>query len=292
MSQPPPFTGELSAAGLGLCRRLDLAPVAQVFGACAYRIGGSGAPVLGEPGYRAYFARGPRSPEIRTFELRRVSGAYDEARRRALTRLRHRASAAGADAVVGVTIKLAETGGDGATDCVLEYLATGTAMAWRSGSRPRRHATEPLLTPLSIEEWWRLDQAGYVPSGLVAATTVLLTRPSQPTGLALARGARRSGPAPQELGDLSAAVTQAQSVCHRRLIEQGRRSGGGGLIGVSLELRHGFGAGTHAEGARAAASGYGNLHLTVHGIGSVIERDRAGGGERQPARSDSMIWLS
>ena len=72
-----PFSSELTPAELGLCRSLDARPLAMVMGACAYTIGVSGAPVLGDPGYHEHFGR-RRGPVM--FELRRVSAAYNQAR--------------------------------------------------------------------------------------------------------------------------------------------------------------------------------------------------------------------
>lgn len=99
-AQRGPFSSELSRLN-SVCARISVCgPWLQVMGACAHSIGMSGAPVVGDPGYREYFARRRGSGPV-MFELRRISGAYNDARETALKRIREQAAQAGAHLVVG-----------------------------------------------------------------------------------------------------------------------------------------------------------------------------------------------
>lgn len=269
------FSAELSPAELGLCADLGMRPLVQVMGASVYRVGVSGAPVLGDPGYREYFARGRRSGPV-MFELRRLSSAYNDVRRDAVTRLRDQAAHAGAELVVGVELSLTER--EVGDDRSLECVATGTAMRL-----PHSAGTlSPAVCPLSLTECWVLRQAGYDAIGLAATTAVYYARPSPATSRALGR--RRLAAAPnQEFSDLSLAVTSAREVCQARLAAQATEQGGGGLIAVSLDLTHSLGVGLKEQDTGARRTRYANLHLTVHGLGTVIQPVDPATRHRRPA---------
>lgn len=277
------FSSELSPAELGLCASLGAQPVAQVAGACAYVIGVSGVPVLGDPGYREYFGRGRRAGPL-MFELRRVSSAYNDARRIALERLVEQAAQAAAHLVVGVKVSLIER--ELGEVQIVEYVVSGTAV--RLADAPSGAA--PHLTSLSMTDCWCLRQAGYEPVGLVAATAVYYASPSSITSQSL--GKRwRAAPPNQELPDLSAAATNAQDICQSRMEQQAERLGGTGIIGLSLEMSHSFGVGLRQEGATSRERRAANLHLTVHGSGSVI-RPVPHVGARPPRPSPRpVVWL-
>ncbi len=178
-------------------------------GACVYKIGVAGAPVLGDPGYREYFGRRRGFGPV-MFELRRVSSAYNEARKTALARLREQAARAGAHLVVGVELRLNE--GEVAGIQTVEYVVSGTAVRFTE----RAATTAPHLSPLSITGCWLLREVGYEPIGLAATTAVCFTRPGSVTASVLGKR-RRSAPPNQELPDLSAAATSARDICQARL---------------------------------------------------------------------------
>lgn len=280
-----PFSSEMTPAELGLCARLGFKPLVQVMGACVYTIGVTGAPVLGDPGYREYFSRGRGSGSV-MFELRRVSAAYNDARRHALARMTEQAACAGAGLVVGVEVRLREQ--EAADLPILECVATGTAVQVTDGGA----TASPALTPLSITECWVLRQAGYRPSGLAATTAVYDARPSATTSRALGRRRWRwSAPPNQELPDLSQAVTGAREACQARLADQAGQQDGSGLIAVSLELTHSLGAGLTGERAGGGSPRYANLHLTVHGLGSVIRPITPAATPSDPTVQPS-VWLT
>ena len=230
-------------------------------GGCAYSLGVSGAPVLGDPGYQEYYGR-RRSLSAVMFELRRVSAGYNQARQTALQRMAEQAAAADAHLVVGVEVGLTEQEAGDAH--MVEYVVSGTAMR-----QERRSSSAPFLTSLSITDCWRLALAGYEPIGLAANTVVLYTRPAASTSQAL-RSRRWSGSRNQELIDLSTAATHARETCRARMEQQAAQHQGAGIIDMSLELHHHFGVGLTPEGPNSRNLGYANLHLTVHGLGSLI----------------------
>lgn len=277
------FSSDLSPAELGLCAELGARPLAQVMGACAYTIGVSGAPVLGDPGYREYFGRRRGSGAV-MLELRRVSAAYNDVRQTALERIREQAARARAHLVVGVEVRLTES--EDTELEMLECVVSGTAVRLERAPSARL----PHLTPLSMTDCWCLHQAGYEPVGLAAATAVYYARPSSTTAKALGRPGR-SAPPNQELPDLSAATTHARDICQRRMVDQARRQGGRGIIGMSLELNHGLGLGLRGEEAGARSQRYGNLHLTVHGLASVVRPAPGAAAARIRTSPRPVLWL-
>ena len=107
----------------------------------------------------------------------RRTGRSDQPRRcdrRAFDRLAEEASHLGADVVVGV--RLHRGVHDWAAGAV-DYVVNGTAARLPGSDRSDR----PLLSELSGQELWLLNQAGYVPVGLVATTAVFFVSPSYST---------------------------------------------------------------------------------------------------------------
>lgn len=144
------FTSDLGVPEFALVRRSGLEPVTQVLGSCVYHVGWQ---FMGGGWYS------------QSQELRVLSDAYNECRRRAFDRLRTEAELAGADAVVGVRVSAARY--DWAAD-LIEFQAIGTAVRGDGLRTPRG----PALTNLSGQDCALLLASGHRPCGVVGATAV------------------------------------------------------------------------------------------------------------------------
>jgi Putative heavy-metal-binding len=198
-------------------------PLAQVMGGSVVRVGQALLPPV--PPYRRWSSSGSdysrleephaqqRAAYRRTtivLELTVLTNAWAEARRNALNRLSEEALQVGADVVVGVELRRGE---HDLAKRIIDYLISGTAI----GSPDSTQKNWPLLSDLSIQDYWRLHKAGYEPAGLVAATTVMFASPSQGTR----RRRMRTIQSNQELAELSQAFQLAREAVRQRLLSQG-----------------------------------------------------------------------
>lgn len=240
------FTSSLTVADLGIVRRAEWRPLGQVFGACAYQIGYAARPYTSGgvwPGY----------PGPGYVELGGPTRAWNTARERALTQLRERAEALGADAVVGVRIGRRLSGGPLGT---VQLVVSGTALALPG-------ATSPLFTTtLGGTDIAVLRAAGYAPAGLLAASTVTQVLPGYRTSYAYT-GQRRLQNG--ELPDLSRGPREARKRVLARLEEHRRSLDADGMVGVRYDQ--------HVEGGEREGHG---LTVTLHVLGTAVKRvDRA-----------------
>lgn len=278
-----PFSCGFSPAEFSLCLELGARPVAQVMGACASVIGASGAPVLGDPGYKEYFGRRSR-PGAVMFEMQRISSVYDSTRDTALARMREQAKQCGSHAVIAVDVALRE--GEVEEVRTVEYVATGTAIRL-DGLPP---TDEPCLAAVSAADYWSLRHAGYTAVAIAAATSVYYVRPS-PTTVEARMKRGRSAPPNQELPEFSSAVSNAREVCDRRIRAQAQRAGGAGIIGVTLQINHSITVGLTSHGEAPRNRRYGNLHLTLHTQGTVIKPLKGGHSDRNVLDPLTLLQL-
>lgn len=241
------FTSGLSINEFALLRRMGPQPLAQVMGASVVRPGFQYLPPLppGEivtasygsfgtwtsqpAGYVNQFTE-PSLSQVRSYrwhatevcELDVLTDAWRTARRRALERLCEEARQVNADAVVGVRLR------HGAHDLgqgTIEYVVTGTAVRV-----PGSTANWPVLSDLSVQDYWRLREAGQEAVGLLAATTVMFA--SAPVSLRLQR--LRSVRHNQELEELSRAFRIARETVRAQIEGQVSDAHGAGAVGVTL----------------------------------------------------------
>ena len=105
-------------------------------------------------------------------EVEALTSAWDTARRNALNRLSEEALQVGADIVVGVELRRGE---HDLAKRTIDYLISGTAIRLPGSTK----TNWPLLSDLSVQDYWKLHNAGYEPVGLVAATTVVFASASR-----------------------------------------------------------------------------------------------------------------
>ncbi|MGZ4216901.1 MAG: heavy metal-binding domain-containing protein [Solirubrobacteraceae bacterium] len=242
------FTSGLSVNEFALLDKLGPEPLAQLMGASVVRPGWQYLPPL-EPGSVVWGGPGaayaPSShgmallnrvteashSQIRNYkwhagvvcELDVLTDAWNLARRRALDRLAEEALQVGADAVVGVRLQRSDHDlGKGLIQCIV----TGTAIR----DPGRTTSSGPLLTDVSVQDYWRLRSAGHEPVGLVAATAVTFASAARDIRLRRMRTPAQN----RELDELSRAFNGAREMVRAGLRGQVADAHASGVVGVEL----------------------------------------------------------
>jgi hypothetical protein len=246
------FTSGLSVKEFALLDRLGPQPLAQVMGASVVRTGWQYLPALdptpvtltasmqrygvGPTGYGLTnrYNTQPGWQQVRNYqwhtsvvcELHTLGDAWNLARRRALDRLTEEALQVGADAVVGVHLHRSDHDlGQG----TIEYVVSGTAIRL-----PASDGTAfPILTDVSVQDYWRLRSAGHEPAGFLATTSVWFASPARSTRLRRGRRVAEN----QELEELSRAFYAARDAVRARLLGQVSDAHGAGSVGVEFSHR-------------------------------------------------------
>lgn len=268
------FTSTLSASELALVFELGPEPVAQVLGTSVYQVGWQYLPPEAQ-WYGDHFSF-----------LETVGEAFNEARGRALARMRAEAMSVGADAVVGVTLRRGEH--DWARRSI-DFLARGTAvrLPGSDAARPR----EPALSNLPVQDYWKLVRGGWSPAGLVAATAVCFVSQGFRRRVRRSLSVTRN----QELTEFSEGFSAARRAAVDNLRRQARDAGASGVVGASFEYElerrklnvRGVGKGPsefrpETIGAVdvvppfvpfGAASRRAGVVFTAHCVGTAIRRD-------------------
>ncbi|HUA44238.1 MAG TPA: heavy metal-binding domain-containing protein [Solirubrobacteraceae bacterium] len=243
------FTSGLSVKEFALLDRMGPQPLAQVMGASVVRTGWQYLPALeptqtivtsamgrgyavGASGYALNNRYGaPSMGQVRNYkwrwsvvcELQTLSDAWNLARRRALDRLAEEALHVGADAVVGVHLQRSDHDLARGT---IDYVVSGTAIRI-----PGSDGTSwPVLSDVSVQDYWRLHSAGREPAGFLATTSVWFAAPSRATRLR-----RRRQPTQNlELEELSRAFNAARETVRARLQGQVSDARAEGAVGVEF----------------------------------------------------------
>lgn len=237
------FTSNLGVGDFALARLYGLEPITQVMGSSVYKVGWQ------PMGLGSWLSDGS------TRELRVMSDAWNEARRLALGRLDEEARRAEAGAVVGVSIRRGDH--DWVQDAV-EMVATGTAVRVSGAAS----GAAPVLTDLSVADYWKLVQSGVRPVGIVAATSVFYITASWRTQR-LTSGWQRFQPN-QELTDFTQGVYEARESALRHVTTQAERLQAGGVVGVQIDQR------TEIRRVDSTNSKREDLIVTFHVIGTAI----------------------
>jgi uncharacterized protein YbjQ (UPF0145 family) len=209
-----PMVFSSAASGMELYCHLDAGyrPIRFVMGNIAYALGIS----RGITGSLRTFAQG---------EVHEYSQMYNAIRHHALERLRAEASAAGANSVVDVLVRMLPYGSG-----TLELLLTGTASHHpRISSGPV--APEQVVTSeLTGEEIWNLASLGYAPVQLVMATSVYSL------GLAAGIGTRLKSVSKGELPEVTKLVYRARENAIELLRGEATRIGAERVVGNKLRI--------------------------------------------------------
>jgi uncharacterized protein YbjQ (UPF0145 family) len=247
------FTSDLSVNGFALCHQLGLKPLSQVMGSSIYQMGYQSA--WGSTGLGSAIL----------VELDSLSGALNEVRGKALSRLGEEARHVGADAVVGVQTRAGESELETGS-LALEHVVVGTAVR-REGSR----AKHPVLTELSVAEYAMLLRGGFEPLGIVAWSSVFFTSyvfGGMLGGGMLGGGSLAMGAQNFELREFTQAVYSAREAVMQQIAAQASALGASGVIGVRIG---------HSVQPRTLGGGVGmrelrGLMVTFNVIGTAIHQ--------------------
>jgi uncharacterized protein YbjQ (UPF0145 family) len=237
------FTSNLSVADYALSSLDEVRPIAQVMGSSVYKVG-----------WQTYPWGSSWNQGAQTVELDKLSAAWNEARRLALSRLDEEARLAGCHAVVDVTFQTNRhefLSGD------IEIVLTGTAVHLPEGDG----GGPPILTDLSMPDYTLLRRAGYAPVGVVSATAVYYVVASWQTQR-LTSGWQRFQPN-QELPDFTQGVYTARETALARATRQARELGANGMVGMTID---------HQVETREVDNGgkREDLIITFHVVGTAI----------------------
>jgi uncharacterized protein YbjQ (UPF0145 family) len=244
------FTSGLSVKEFALLDRMGPRPLAQVMGASVVRTGWQYLPALDPspavlPRGGRFGAYGPSSSgyalntgftepsprQVSSYkwhatvvcELDTLTDAWNLARRRALDRLTEEALQVGADAVVGVRL---HRGDHELGHGTIEYVVTGTAIRVPGADG----SSWPILTDVSVQDYWRLRSRGHEPVGLLATTAVVFASP--PTAIRIRR--TRQVTRNQELEELSRGFQAARDTARAKLLGQVSDAHAAGVVGVEF----------------------------------------------------------
>lgn len=245
------FTSTLSVNEWALGHSAGVEPIAQVMGSSVYHVGWQ----------NQWFSSG-WSQAGRTEELAVLSEAWNESRRRALSRLEQEARLVGAHAVVGVDVRRGDH--DWAPDAV-EWVVTGTAVRL-PGAPP---TDRPVLSDLSGQDFSLLARAGCRPVGIVAASTVVYVVSGRASRNAMSGGLFGSGWRNQELADYTQGVYDARELALARINRQAQELGADGVVGVHIDQHHRLRRVGSDSNERI------DLVITFHVLGTAIEETPA-----------------
>ena len=283
------FTSTLSVNEFALLTEMGPRPLAQVLGTSVYQVGWQYLSAQAQWGGRDFFCG-----------LEVISQAWDQARRNAFARLREEAREVGADAVVGVRL---HRGAHDWAKRTVDFVVNGTAVKLPdAAASPEPDAAPgsswevrrgPVLSDLSVQEYWKLKRVGWGPAGLLAATSVYFV--SQGFGTRWRR--RFSVASNQELSEFSHGFTAARHSAVTQLRGQAQEVGATGIVGVDLQYEiargkfavagigrtpTGLSPSTIAIGGGELISGRGSdqregIVFTVHAVGTAIRREQTAG---------------
>jgi uncharacterized protein YbjQ (UPF0145 family) len=203
----PLFTSDLSVSEFVLLKELNMEPVGLVLGSSIYHVGLQ---------YANYF---------NNEELGVLTQAMYHARELAMARMEEEAAALSADGIVGVKL---EVGGYAWAENALEFTAIGTAVKAPAGSDYRTVHGKPFTSDLSVQDFYRLHEVGYIPAELVMGTCVyhiahagfMQTMRTLGTNI--------------ELPNYTAAIYDARELAMSRMQAEAEAHGAEGVVGMQI----------------------------------------------------------
>ena len=244
--KPELFSSDLSVQEFTLLAGFGVQPLTQVMGSSIYNVA-----------WQPVYYNVPTEVSV-------LSGAFNESRRLALSRLLEEARLAAADAVVGV--RIVEGSHDWAARAI-EFIAVGTAV--RLAPHMRHPAGGAVLSDLTGQEFVQLCKAGVRPIGIAAYTSVHYVPASWQTQRATSGGWSGSSWVNQELVDFTQGVYAAREKAVGSAASQARELGADGLVGVQISQH----ARTHA--VRRGMYEAEDLEVTFHVMGTAVREDPA-----------------
>src|ERR1700760_2450997 len=215
------FTSDLSVSEYVLLGEAGLEPLGFVVGSSIYHVG-------------MQVGRWSQNQELQV-----LSQAMYNARELAMSRMQSEADHLGADAIVGVELRMQMYAWG---QEVLEFVATGTAVKAIGGTGVHRAPNGRAFTSdLSAQDFFRLLAAGAVPVAFVLGTCVYhIAHQSAMQAL------RQSGQN-QEMVQFTQGVYDARELSLSRMQAEADQAGASGIVGVSV------GVAKHVWGVHATA---------------------------------------
>jgi len=203
----PLFTSDLSVSEFVLLKELGMEPVGLVLGSSIYHVGLQ---------YANYF---------NNEELGVLTQAMYHARELAMARMEEEAAALSADGIVGVKL---EVGGYAWAENALEFTAVGTAVKAPPGNDYKTVHGKPFTSDLSVQDFYKLHEIGYIPAELVMGTCVyhiahagfMQTMRTIGTNI--------------ELPNYTAAIYDARELAMSRMQAEAEAHGAEGVVGMQI----------------------------------------------------------
>jgi uncharacterized protein YbjQ (UPF0145 family) len=203
----PLFTSDLSVSEFVLLKELNMEPVGLVLGSSIYHVGLQ---------YANYF---------NNEELGMLTQAMYHARELAMARMEEEATALNADGIVGVNL---EVGSYAWAESALEFTAIGTAVKAPPGSDYKTVHGKPFTSDLSVQDFYRLHEVGYIPAELVMGTCVYHI------AHAGFMQAMRTLGNNIELPNYTAAIYDARELAMSRMQAEAEAHGAEGVVGMQI----------------------------------------------------------
>jgi uncharacterized protein YbjQ (UPF0145 family) len=208
----PLFTSDLSVSEFVLLKELNMEPVGLVLGSSIYHVGLQ---------YANYF---------NNEELGVLTQAMYHARELAMSRMEEEAAALNADGIVGVKL---EVGSYAWALNALEFTAIGTAVKAPAGSDYRTVHGKPFTSDLSVQDFYRLHEVGYIPAELVMGTCVYHIAHA-----GFMQSMRTIG-SNIELPNYTSAIYDARELAMSRMQAEAEAHGAEGVVGMQIvEINH------------------------------------------------------
>jgi uncharacterized protein YbjQ (UPF0145 family) len=220
--EPGSFTSDLTVEEFAAIRSVGFSPVGQVLGSAVYNVGWSytGCGYAGGMGMYGGFAGGwtpaPVVPVPSTQQL------LNEARHRAVQRMRAECAGLGGDGVVGVRLALRSFYDNG-----LEFSAIGTAVRADGDRHPKR----PFTSDLTGQDFAKLIRSGWVPVALVQGYGVMIRHDDW------RMRAQQSAFVNTEIAGTTQLVSAARAAARAELAADGQRHGAHTVLLQEMELR-------------------------------------------------------
>jgi uncharacterized protein YbjQ (UPF0145 family) len=230
------FTSNLTTGEFAAIRSVGFSPVGQVMGSAVYNVGWSytgcgyagaypgmraGPMVFNSGGFSGQGMAGSRIAGAPVVEVPSVRNLLEQARHRAVERMRAECQGLGGDGVVGVRLTLRNFYDNG-----VEFAAIGTAVRADGGNRPPR----PFTSDLSGQDFAKLLRGGFVPVDLVMGVGAVIRHDDWNQNYQM--GSWRNN----EVTGLTALVNTARASARESLARDAARRGGHSVVLQDIRL--------------------------------------------------------
>jgi uncharacterized protein YbjQ (UPF0145 family) len=219
--EPGSFTSDLTVQEFAAIRSVGFSPVGQVLGSAVYNVGWSYSGCGAYTGIGGFAGQWTVAPVVAVPATQQL---LNEARHRAVARMRDECAGLGGDGVVGVRLALRPFYGNG-----LEFIAIGTAIRADGDKRPR----QPFTSDLTGQDFAKLIRSGWVPVALVQGVGAVMRHDDWRM-----RNQQTSW-VNQEIQGTTELVHVARGAARDSLAADGRRYGGHTVLLQRMDLRIG-----------------------------------------------------